>query len=255
MHDRHDGPLRVLRSLYPEGPGICHQVLVHPPGGLVGGDRLAIELNVETGAHALITTAGASRFYRSAGALAEQDTTLQLAAGARAEWLPLESIGYDGCLARNRLRFTLADGAQMLGWDLLALGLPAAAQPFARGHFEQHIEWPGVWRERGLIDAADRRLLDSPLGLDGHSVSATLWFASGTAIATAQRDALLDVARAVTLETAVTNGTTAPNAHMIVLRALAPSVEPAMALLRGVWAAWRQAAWALAGDAPRVWRT
>jgi urease accessory protein len=255
MHDCHDGPLRVLRSLYPEGSGVCHQVLVHPPGGLVGGDRLAIELVVDAGAHALITSAGASRFYRSAGALAEQDATLHLAAGARAEWLPLETIAYDGCLARNRLRFTLAEDAQVFGWDLLALGLPAAAQPFARGHFEQHIEWPGIWRERGFIDAADRRLLASPLGLGGHSVSATLWFASGAAFDTNRRAALLDAARAVTPEASVISGATAPNERMLVLRALAGSVEPAMRLLRGVWAAWRQEAWGLAGDAPRVWRT
>jgi urease accessory protein len=255
MRDGHDGPLRVLRSLYPEGPGICHQVLVHPPGGLVGGDRLAIELDVDAGAHALITSAGASRFYRSAGALAEQDTALRVAAGGRVEWLPLESIGYDGCVARNRLRFTLAEGAQMLGWDLLALGLPAAAQPFARGQFEQHIEWPGVWRERGFIDATDRRLLASPLGLGGRSVSATLWFASGTAIDASGRAALLDAARAIDPEASVTSGATAPNDRMVVLRALAGSVEPAMRLLRSVWATWRRAAWGLAGDAPRVWRT
>jgi urease accessory protein len=255
MRDGHDGPLRVLRSFYPEGPGICHQVLVHPPGGLVGGDRLAIELDVDAGAHALITSAGASRFYRSAGALAEQDTALRIAAGGRVEWLPLESIAYDDCLARNRLRFTLAEGAQMLGWDLLALGLPAAAQPFVHGKFEQHIEWPGVWRERGFIDATDRRLLASPLGLGGHSVSATLWFASGTAIDASRRAALLDAARAINPEASVTSGATAPNDRMVVLRALAGSVEPAMRLLRSVWATWRRAAWGLAGDAPRVWRT
>jgi urease accessory protein len=95
----------------------------------------------------------------------------------------------------------------------------------------------------------------SPLGLGGHSVSATLWLASATSIGAAQRDALLDAARAIPADACVTSGGTAPNAHMVVLRALAPTVEPAMALLRGVWAAWRQAAWGLAGDAPRVWRT
>jgi urease accessory protein len=255
VHDSHDGPLRVLRSLYPEGPGICHQVLVHPPGGLVGGDRLAIELDVESGAHALVTSAGASRFYRSAGALAEQDVVLRLSPGARAEWLPLESIAYDGCIARNRLRFALGEGAEMLGWDLLALGLPAAEQPFLRGHFEQHIEWPGRWLERGHIDAADRRLLDSTVGLGGHAVSATLWFASGTPIGTAPRDTLLDAARATPADASVTSGASAPNAHMVVLRALAPNVEPAMNLLRSVWVAWRQAAWGIGGDAPRVWAT
>src|SRR5437764_7229888 len=85
----HDGPLRILQSLYPEGDAVCHNVLVHPPGGLVGGDTLDVRVTVADGSHGLITTPGASRFYRSDGAQALQDVQLRLAAGARLEWLPL----------------------------------------------------------------------------------------------------------------------------------------------------------------------
>ena len=129
VHDRHDGPLRVLASLYPEAPGVCHNVLVHPPGGLVGGDRLDIGVNVGDAAHALITTPGATRFYRSAGPPANQTLRATLAPCARLEWLPLETIAYSGCFARNTMRFEVAPGAEMIGWDLLALGLPASGQP------------------------------------------------------------------------------------------------------------------------------
>jgi urease accessory protein len=255
-HDRHDGPLRVLKPLYPDGAGICQHVLVHPPGGFVGGDRLDVQVQLDAGAHALLTSAGASRFYRSTGARATQDVTLHAAAGARAEWLPLESIAYDGCQARNRLRFTLDAGAEMLGWDLLALGLPAAAQPFAHGRFEQHLQWPGVWLERGRLDAGDRRLLHSPLGLAGQTASATLWFASGTPIAPARRGALLDAARALAARAAAPAcGATAPDARLVVVRALAPRIEPAALLLRAVWAAWRGIAWQLPAQPPRVWAT
>jgi len=170
LHDRHDGPLRVLASLYPETPAICHNVLVHPPGGLVGGDVLDIELTVDTGAHALVTTPGATRFYRSTGAPATQRLRATLATGARLEWLPLETIAYSGCLGENLMRFDLAPGAEMIGWDVLALGLPASDQAFARGRFTQYVEMPGRWLERGVIDALDTRLLDSPLGWAGHRV-------------------------------------------------------------------------------------
>ncbi|MDO8773059.1 MAG: urease accessory protein UreD, partial [Burkholderiaceae bacterium] len=89
VRHRHDGPLRILQSLYPEGDAVCHNVLVHPPGGLVGGDTLDITAAVAPGAHALVTTPGATRFYKSAGELALQRTHLTLADGARLEWLPL----------------------------------------------------------------------------------------------------------------------------------------------------------------------
>jgi urease accessory protein len=255
--DRHDGPLRVLQRLYPEGPGVCHHVLVHPPGGIVGGDRLDLTLNLTEGSHALLTTPGATRFYRSDGETALQTLDARLADRARLEWLPLETLAYSGCIAENRMRFALAPGAEMIGWDLLALGLPAADAAFERGRFIQHVELPGHWLERGRVDATDLRLLDSPLGWAGRRVLAMVWFASGLALPEAQREALLEAARAeVTGHTlAATAGATSPGAHVVLLRVLAPRVEPAMQLLTRVWARWRERAWALPACPPRVWRT
>lgn len=256
-HDRHDGPLRVLQSLYPEGGAICHHVLVHPPGGIVGGDRLQVDVQVGEGAHALITTPGATRFYRSGGEPAWQHAQLNLAPQARLEWLPLETLAYSGCAAENSVRFELAEGAQMLGWDLLALGLPAAGQPFVQGRYLQSLEWSGRWLERGCIDAQDLLLLDSPLGLAGQRVCGTLWFASGSALDRGLREALLETARgcAGTHALARLAGATSPNEGLVLLRVLAARVEPAMDLLRQVWLRWREQAWGLTAPMPRVWRT
>ena len=257
LHDRHDGPLRVLASLYPEAPAICHNVLVHPPGGLVGGDELDIDLTLHPGAHALVTTPGATRFYRSTGATATQRLRASLADAARLEWLPLETIAYSGCLGENLMRFALAPGAEMIGWDVLALGLPAADQAFARGRFTQCVELPGRWLERGRIDALDACLLDSPLGWAGHRVLGTMWFAAGSALSTERREALLGAARGIASGDPLQRsaGATAVHGGVVVLRVLAPRVEPAMTLLGRVWAAWRNIAWQLEATPPRVWRT
>jgi urease accessory protein len=257
VHDRHRGPLRVLRSLYPEAATVCHNVLVHPPGGIVGGDVLKIDVEMSGDSHALITTPGAARFYRSAAKLASQRVDARLEGDTRLEWLPLETICHRASLGENRLRFTLADGAEMIGWDVLALGLPASDERFDRGSFTQSIELPGVWLERGVIDGEDTRLLDSPLGFAGNRVMATMWFAAGLAIDEARRDRLLDAARGLAAGHALERwcGATAPKERCVVLRVLAPRVEPAMQLLIEVWKAWREAAWAMAPAPPRVWRT
>lgn len=255
-HDRHEGPLRVLQRLYPEGPAICHHVIVHPPGGVVGGDELRVDAELAAGAHAVITTPGATRFYRSEGAAAVQAVRLQLAAGARLEWLPMETIAYSGCIASSQLRLELAPGAETLGWDVLALGLPAAGQAFEHGRFEQRIELPGRWLERGVVRAGDP-LLRSPLGWAGSSVFATAWWAAGEPLPTARREALLDAARACIEAHALkaAAGVTAAQPQVLVLRVLAPRVEPAMQLLMQVRAAWRQVGWGLAAEPPRIWRT
>jgi urease accessory protein len=252
----HNGPLRILQSLYPEGDGICHNVLVHPPGGLVGGDTLDITATVGPGAHGLVTTPGATRFYRSTGPLALQRSHLTVADGARLEWLPLEALCYSACNAENHLTMNLAPGAECMGWDVTALGLPHADQPFVQGRFVQHLTVPGLWLERGVIDSADERLLQSPLGLAGQRCMASMFFASGTALERNRRDAALDAARAVmdahpTLT--ATAGATSPNAQMVVVRVLAPQVEPAMQLLKAIRMAWRKEMWTLQGEAPRIW--
>jgi len=247
---------------------VCHSVIVHPPGGIAGGDRLDLRLTLDDRAHALLTTPGATRFYRSAGEPATQSVRARLADGARLEWLPLETLVYPGALAESRSSFELAQGAEMIGREIVALGLPTAAQHFDRGSFTQHLEVPGVWLERGTLDARDRTLLDSSLGLGRRRVLATLWFSTGSAIRPRRRDALLDAARAESGHdcpahlaypaedlASTVQGSTSPHERLVVVRVLAWRVEPAVALLNRVWVLWRQLAWDLPACAPRVWQT
>lgn len=256
LKHQHNGPLRILKSLYPEGDGICHNVIIHPPGGLVGGDVLDVTLQVGAGAHALVSTPGAARFYASDDAVATQQVRIDLDAGARLEWLPLEAIAYPNCKARNTVQANLEDGAEWLGWDVTALGLPTAQQPFDCGRFSQRIEIPGLWLEQAQLDASDTHLLNSPLGLDGQRCLGTMWLACGTALTRERREHLLDVVRGVLASAPahVRAGATCPNPNMLVLRAVAPLVEPVMELFQQTWTQLRPAAWGLTNTPPRIWR-
>lgn len=251
----HQGPLRVLKSLYPEGDQICHNVLVHPPGGLVGGDTLDIQVTVASGAHGLVSTPGATRFYKSGGHPALQQVVAHVADQARLEWLPLEAIAYNDCQATNRAVFHLAPSAELMTWDVTALGLPSSELAFTQGHFQQHLEIPGVWLERGNIQGNDTRWLNSPLGLAGQKCFASLVFASGSAISPDRAEKALEDARLI-LEAhplKLQAGITCAHPQVIVLRVMSPLVEPSMDLLKQVWAAWRHTLWQLPSEQPRIW--
>jgi len=251
----HDGPLRLLQTLYPEGDGISHNVLVHPPSGLVGGDTLDLRIDAGAGTHCLVTTPGATRFYRSDGELAVQHTTIALGEGARFEWLPLEAICYSGCLAHNLVQMDLAPGAELIGWDIAALGLPEAGLPFLKGHLLQHIELRAAWLERGRIAADDALLMDGPLGLASQRCVATLFMVAGSDFSRERREQALDLAReAIAVHPlCAMAGATAPGPRVIAVRVLAPLVEPAAALLKAIRNAWRTSLWRLVATQPRTW--
>lgn len=255
VHARHDGPLRLLKTLYPEGPGVAQAVLVHPPGGLVGGDRLDIAIDVQPGAHLLVTTPAATRFYRSVAGEAAQVVQAQVAPGARLEWLPQETLAYPACDARNEVRLSLAPGASLFATEVLGLGLPAAGEPYATGRMLQHLEITGQWLDRGRLDAADRALLDGPCGLAGHPILGTLAFAQTTPLDGAT--ALLDDARAL-LDGVPRAGVTllsSSRGAVLLARVIGDEVEPVTLALRRVRALWRERLWQLSSADPRIWST
>ena len=179
-HVRHDGPLTVQRALYPEGPEACHVVVVHPPGGLAAGDTLDIDVDVRAQAHAVLTMPGAAKFYRCTTGASRQRVAIRAAAGAIVEWLPPETIVFDGARASATLDLDLADDAVAIGWDIVALGRRARGEAFAQGR----------WRQRLSIRRGGVVLVDDALDLRGddkgcarasafrHSVVATMFAAS-----------------------------------------------------------------------------
>ena len=158
----HAGPLRVQKALYPEGPEVCQAIVVHPPGGIVGGDTLAIDIDAGAGAHAQITTPGAAKWYRSAGPWARSTTLLRVGPGALVEWLPQESILFDGACASISLRVELAPEARFLGWEITCLGRTASNERFNRGSLRQALDLvrngAQLFCERVALDGGDYAL-------------------------------------------------------------------------------------------------
>lgn len=178
----HRGPLTVQRPFYPEG-GVCHVYLLHPPGGVVAGDCLTIEAMVEHDAQALITTPAAGKFYRSGGGEARQTIHLAVAENACLEWLPQETIVYDGARLNATTYIELAEQSRFIGWEITALGRPAAGEGFSEGHAKL------AWRIHcgGRLHYLERQYLDAEAfqarwGLSGHSACGTMFVYPATPV-------------------------------------------------------------------------
>lgn len=249
----HVGPLRVQKALYPEGEAVCHAIVLHPPSGMAGGDRLEIGVEVGPGAHALLTTPGAGKWYRSAGAWAGQRLDFSVGADAALEWLPQESIVFDGARADMQSRVRLAADARFIGWDVLCLGRRAAGESFERGELrlETRIERDGrpLWLERGGL-AGGAEMLSSPAGLAGYSVSGTL-----LALGPNLDASLLAACREATpAEPAARHGVTRlPD--VLAARYLGHSSEAARAWFTALWRLLRPALLGRAAQTPRIWNT
>ena len=249
-HRSHVGPLRVQKALYPEGDAICHTLVLHPPAGIVGGDSLELDVKVGAGAHALLTTPGAAKWYRSSGARATQDVRIALARGAALEWLPQEAIVFDGAIGRQRVSVDLAPDAHFLGFEVLCLGRRAAGERFTHGRFGMvsRIDQCGqpLWREWGTLHGGSP-VLDSAAGLRGAPVSATV-LAAGIPDA----GALVQALRA-----ALPPGDWAATAlpGMLVARWLGAAGEAARAWFVQLWQLLRPALFGVPARLPRIWNT
>lgn len=248
---RHEGPLVVQKPLYPEGARVCHAIVVHPPAGMVGGDALDIEVDAGDGAHALVTTPGAGKWYGSRGPRATQRVAVRGCSGSVVEWLPQEAILFDGARARMEVDVTLAGCAVFVGMEIVCFGRTAMGERFADGELvlSTRIAREGtlLWRERGDVRGGSP-LLDTPVGLAGQPVVGTLIAASprvnGELLARCREEPVEHGRGAVTL---------LPG--LLVARYLGPTCEPARAWLGRVWSRLRPALTGCAAIVPRIWNT
>ncbi len=248
----HLGPLRVQRNLYPEGEGTCHTIVVHPPGGIAGGDRLAIAVTLGESSAALLTTPGAGKWYRSSGPAASQSLAFEVKPGASLEWLPQESIVFNGALANVTTEVRLEGDAAYLGWDIVCFGRTASGERFATGELRTRTQVSRngrrLWLEQGRIDGDDP-LFTSPVGMAGHTVCGTL-IAAGRDLSAE----VMSACRAVPVTEAAKAGVTRLPG-VCIARWLGDSSEDARHWFAALWALMRPVMHGGQADPPRIWAT
>jgi urease accessory protein len=248
---RHEGPLVVQKALHPEGEGVCHAIVVHPPAGIAGGDVLSIDVAAREGAHALLTTPGAGKWYRSAGTWASQRVSIAADAGAIVEWLPQETIFYDGTLAQVSFEASLAEDARLVAWDIACLGRTGSGEGFDGGRvrFEVRVRRGGrlAWLERGRIEPGSR-VRAAPAGLAGEPVFGTFVLA-----APAIDPAWIAACREEVPRRGIAAITSLPG--LVVARYRGDSGEAARGYFTALWKRLREPALGRAGVEPRIWAT
>jgi urease accessory protein len=262
VHNRHQGPLRLLRAL-PQPDGSSHAVIVHPPGGLVGGDRLEIDIQLAPRARVLCTTPGAQKWYRAERPGARARTVLRVDSQAVLAWLPQPTLVFDAAQADQTLEIDLSPEASMFGWEALVLGRAAMGEKFSRGRLHQALRLRQggrlLWDEQVVADAGDR-LFQSPLGWGGRIATCTVWAcappSSQPEVLTAWRE-VIDAAQnsPAAASARLVGAATQPAAGLLAARLLADDAQPLMQCAERLWAASTPLLSASLGQAPRIWAT
>jgi urease accessory protein len=250
-HRRHIGPLLVQRPFFPEDAKLCQMVIVHPPGGIAGGDELALNITAGSRACAQLTTPGASKWYRGFGRDARQTVRVGIADGGLCEWLPQENIIFDGSLPHMHLDVEISGNGVFCGWDFTCLGRPHSGEPFGSGVVRQRTvirqDGKAVFREQACIEPGDVSG-SAPSLLAGHCAYGSMIVAgaeAGEDVVCAARDAIADDVNA-----GVTRIGT-----VLIARWVGNNVEAGRALFTRLWSVLRP--WYASREAvvPRIWAT
>jgi urease accessory protein len=244
---RHVGPLLVQRPFYPE-PNACHVYVVHPPGGVAGGDDLTITVDARPGTHALVTTPAATKFYRCERKRSRQQQWLEVDT-AVLEWLPQESIFFPDADTRSDTIVRLKGAARFIGWEIPCLGLPVRKESFDRGrlalNFELWVDDEPRFVDRLRLDgtSAARRAV---WGLAGHD-------AIGTLLAYPATDAMLTAVREVQSAEVELSATRVDD--VLVCRYLGAQGEPVKRACVATWQVLRPLLIGRNALPPRIWAT
>lgn len=251
---KHYGPLIIQKPFYPEGE-VCHVYLIHPPGGIVGGDELRLSVQVDKQAHALITTPAATKFYRGNDFEAKQDQKINVKAGCKMEWLPQETIFFSGCEAKTKTIINLEQDAQFIGWEIICLGRPASKERYEQGYCRQMIE---IWRdnkpvviERSLLQGDDE-LLTATWGMQGYTVLGTMLVTSANKNI---NESVKDIIEKINIDNSEIRLACTLIKDVLICRVLANQAEAARESFIAIWKCLREQVMQKPAVAPRIWYT
>jgi urease accessory protein len=253
---QHTGPLVIQKTLHPEGEQVCHGIIVHPPGGVAGGDELTLDVRLNDNSHALLTTPGAGKWYKANGQQASQYLQFDLQHSACLEWLPQENILFDGAQVKFSAEVNLAADAKYVGWEILCFGRQAQQERWQTGSLHQGLSIRRnqalIWNERTCLKP-DHSLIESIVGLHGNAVSASFIIAAGAVPAS-----VLAACRAIqpklTLDLQAKYGMTALP-EIFAARYIGQSAQCARQYFEALWQILRP--WYAGREVtrPRIWNT
>ncbi|QIO09878.1 urease accessory protein UreD [Acinetobacter lanii] len=257
-HRKHHGPVRVQKMLWPEKTGVCHAIIVHPPAGIAGGDHLTFNICVDAHAHGLVTTPGAGKWYKTNLKKAFQHIDIQVEDQAIFEWLPQETMLFNGALAHSETKIQLAESASFIGWDMLVLGRQARQEQFNDGLYQNRFQ---LSQNNQLLVTdtlrfqGNDRFLNSCLGMHGHAVMASFWAVPPQSMRDSnllerQLDVLRDLIMRMNLPVTLTLLD-----YVIIARYLGDDVRQCHDAFAGIRARLRRDWFGLDEEFPRIWRT
>jgi urease accessory protein len=271
---RHSGPLRVQKPLYPEGPRICHAIIVHPPGGIAGGDTLKLAIDVGAASHAVLATPGASKWYKANGRGARQEIVLRVHEHACLDWLPQDNILFDAAQVELDLTLEIAESASAIGWEAIQLGRHTDSATHttgaAHGPTQEPQRWQSgwlrasttlkrpdgtlLWSERVRL-SADDALREAPQGLAGQCVFGTLWAIGPARDAAAAQQLHEQLSALCGWHPELRSGFTCLPGGVMLVRAVAQHMQALQALFARCWSLLRPHLHGVPAQPLRIWST
>ena len=255
---KHRGPLMVQKALYPEDKGICHAVILHPPSGVAGGDHLCVEIALDQDAQAVVTTPGATRWYKSNGCQASQSVNIGLARGAHLDYLPCENIVFDEVSALTNLTIHQDVGSSLMAWEMVQLGRVESGEMWRESNLSFNVRLilneRLVWADCSRIDSTSLSR-DSTCGLHGHRIFGTMWISSSRLSREQSEELAAEMPWGPTLRAGISYLDVSNGHSLVVMRALSHEAQDMREFFSSIWLRLRESACGLSPQALRWWRT